>query len=755
MLFALTTCDKKYSDREFPSVITVSAETMEPEGILFSGEIIIRNAGEIQETGFIWQSGTDPLEKPGYKINLGAPSKSGPFQTNIFSSITKDSKYFVRAYAVSGNVKVFGEKLEFESDSELPVILKNFEPSTGHVGDTIKITGVRFNSSLSLNQVKFDTLDSQITSVNDTVLYCIIPIRLNTRLSTIKVISSGSIVEFDSKYTLVTPSINSFNPQEAFMGDFVKISGSGFHRQSNLNLIKLGDLPVNTLSSNESEIIFQVPYTIDTLCYISVSVSGQKAVSKDRIAISLPHFNMFTPSSAGSLDTIMLNITNLKPEKNVSVYFNNIPARIILRDRFVLQVEVPISLTQEYSELKVIVDGEAYIFPTSFRLLSPTITGVSSGNIKYGNILTIYGKNFLSIPGASYVYLKGGSETYILTPMFVSADSIKVEIYNQQQSNQLLNLSSYRLGIKTFEKLIWSDFDISLVSSWGRVQDFPGNGRYKTTSFSLGGNFYTGGGAGNGMAFNDFWKYNPDNNSWSRMADVPGLPRVYPRSFSNSTNGFLGSGFTADNASKSQLIDFYKYSPETDSWSPVSNYPDNILNFYPGFTVTVNGRPYASLSNQALLMREMINDSWISRPTISELIDCPAAGIFSIGNKFYVIIGYRINNTSSNAVWEYNTANGNWTKKSDFPGPPRCSSAFFSIDNYGYYGCGMQPDLTQFKDMWRYNPSNDKWIRIEDFPGGLRSHLIGSTVGQYGFVGLGLLQYPVTYLKDFWKFNPR
>jgi len=106
-------------------------------------------------------------------------------------------------------------------------------------------------------------------------------------------------------------------------------------------------------------------------------------------------------------------------------------------------------------------------------------------------------------------------------------------------------------------------------------------------------------------------------------------------------------------------------------------------------------------------------------------------------------------------VWEYNTANGNWTKKSGFPEPPRCSSAFFSIDNYGYYGCGMQPDLTQFKDMWRYNPSNNKWIRIEDFPGGLRSHLIGSTVGQYGFVGLGLLQYPVTYFKDFWKFNPR
>lgn len=237
------------------------------------------------------------------------------------------------------------------------------------------------------------------------------------------------------------------------------------------------------------------------------------------------------------------------------------------------------------------------------------------------------------------------------------------------------------------------------------------------------------------------------------MADLPGVGRCYPRTFSTSTNGYLGAGFSSDNSSAYQLYDFYKFDPQANTWSSIPDYPDYNPDFYIGFTVTVNGRPFISLSSQIHSMEELVNDTWNSRPTISEMIDCPAAGVFSIGNKFYVIAGFRINNSYSNTVWEYDSDSGIWTQKSDFPGPARCASAFFSINNYGYYGCGYSTDFTQYKDMWRYDPSKDKWIRIEDFLAGKRSHLVSSVAGNSGFIGLGLIR-PNTLNKDFYKFDP-
>jgi len=201
MIIVLTMCDKEFATREFPSVFTISAVPKGNEAIIFSGNIIWRNSGEIKEMGFIWQVGEDPINKPGFKINIGAKAKSGNYQAEISSSLKKDSKYILRAYAITGNIKTYGEKVEFVPDSELPIILKKFEPITGHSYDTVKITGERFNSTLSFNQVKFDDLDSRIIEVNDTVLKCLVPYGIKSNQSTIKVITNGLEGSFNEEFT--------------------------------------------------------------------------------------------------------------------------------------------------------------------------------------------------------------------------------------------------------------------------------------------------------------------------------------------------------------------------------------------------------------------------------------------------------------------------------------------------------------------------------------------------------------------------
>ena len=382
-----------------------------------------------------------------------------------------------------------------------------------------------------------------------------------------------------------------------------------------------------------------------------------------------------------------------------------------------------------------------------------TLTGLSSSTVKYGSVLTISGQNIN--PAVLYtIVLSDSLKEYHLKEMSASKTGIQVEIYNQENPNQLLQLTQFRVGIRTSDPnstTLWCKQTATLVSSWNRVADFPGSSRYKSSIFSLKGNLYVGGGAA-GIAFNDFWKFDPAANSWTRLADFPGV-RCYPRAFANDENGYLGAGYSSDNSSKVQLYDYYKYNTQSNTWTQIPSYPDNVGSFYVGYSVTVNGRPFVSLSNTTLTMRELVNDTWNSLTTIQDMTDCPASGVFAIGKKFYVVVGNRINNSVSNSTYEYNTENNAWTQKASFPGPARFAPAFFSLGNYGYYGCGMATDLTQYQDMWRYDPSADKWIRIDDFPAGVRSHLVSSSDGHYGFAGLGIV-WNASYKNDFWQYDP-
>lgn len=582
----LSSCNKKEVESVFPTVTTVSAKTTESKTIRFTGKLSWKSPGKINELGFIWQINDDPLDNPGFKLKLGSNLNTGSFKTDVANSLKKGSKYIVRAYALCGNEEIYGEKLEFIPETDLPIKLSEFKPTSGILLDTIAIYGKLFNNSLNYTKVKFDTLTSKIISVNDSVIQCVVPIGLKAKLSTIKVITNGIEASFSQNFTLV----------------------------------------------------------------------------------------------------------------------------------------------------------------------DPTITSIEN-NVKYGGILTISG-HFIN-SGVLSVTITGNSNSYTLTPLSVTSKSIKVEIYNQQHPLQLLNLSSFTVRVDNYGKTINWDKSVAIASSWTKLTGLPANARYKSASFSLGGNIYIGGGASNGTPLNDFWKFDPSLNSWTRMADIPGFPRIYPGAASGTTNGFIGGGYSADNSSRVQLYDFYKYDPQANTWSPLPNYPDNIQNYYVGFAVTVNNRPFVNLTNQALNMREIVNNEWVSFSTVPDMIDCPASGVFSIGHKFYVVVGNRINNSVSNAVWEYNTDDGIWTKKSDFPGPTRYAPASFSIGKYGYYGCGMAVNSAQFSDMWRYDPSNDKWVRFEDFAGGIRSHLIGTSDGSSGFIGLGLVMSPLKYFNDFWKYDPR
>lgn len=437
-----------------------------------------------------------------------------------------------------------------------------------------------------------------------------------------------------------------------------------------------------------------------------------------------------------------------------TVMFDNQLSTIKEANDSVLKCVVPSELSSAGPKtIKVYVNGveTSFTYQFNYRVHEyPVIYSVSRKSVKYGTTLELYGKYFNN---ASAILMSGNSQVFKVTPLYSGTDTLKIEIYNHQNLYEPLNFSSFKIGLVYSSGISWSE-QISIVSSWTRMADLPSNSRYKAGAFSLGGYIYVGGGADNGLVLKDLWRYNPQSNSWTRMADIPGNPRVYPIGSASSSNGFMGAGFSADNSSKYQFYDFYKYDPQNNSWSSIPDFPDPINNFFFNYSTSINGRPFFGLSNAVPLCREIENDNWVSHSSVTDLMDSPANGVLTIGNCIYVITGFRSSGVVNKSVWEFNTVTDTWTRKNDFPGSPKHSPVFFSIGKFGYYGCGRSFDAEQYKDMWRYDPSNDKWIRIEDFPGGLRSHTISASYGKCGYTGFGVLLSPVTYYKDFWQYNP-
>lgn len=99
-----------------------------------------------------------------------------------------------------------------------------------------------------------------------------------------------------------------------------------------------------------------------------------------------------------------------------------------------------------------------------------------------------------------------------------------------------------------------------LTDSWIQKTNF-GNGNFGlmarggAVGFSVGGMGYIGTGF-NGAFKNDFWEYNPANDTWTQKANFGGVPRDYASAFSVGGKGYVGMG---DNGTLKN--DLWEYNP--------------------------------------------------------------------------------------------------------------------------------------------------------------------------------------------------
>jgi N-acetylneuraminic acid mutarotase len=483
---------------------------------------------------------------------------------------------------------------------------------------------------------------------------------------------------------------------------------------------------------------------------VSITTGGTTNVFATKFELIVPEITDFQPNEAFPGETITINGLNFDPiaSRNV-VKFNGVIATVVSSTSTQLKVIAPnlegvdcqISVT--IGTLVGVADGVIKIK----NLPTPLITDFYPAEVYPGEIVTINGLYFDIDPVRNIVKINN-TIAQIVTSTYNQIRVLAPDI--QGASCQISITVGARVGVASglLKILSWPVY-------WTRMNDHPGDRIYRMGSFVIGNYGYTGLGAKVYHNYNlKFWRYDYTGDSWQEVAPFPGVTRVSPVGFAAGGKGYIVGGSTLDNQSGQALRDFYEFNPGTNSWTRLSDYPGNIHNAFFGWAEVVNGKAYIALSTQDFYSYVPSTDQWtkLSNPPVQLY---SSGTTFVAGDIIYVVGGFDISSYDKREVWAYNTVDGTWTRKSDFPGEPRRAAVGFGVDGKYYVGLGFRllPVSTVYRDFWKYDPQDNLWSNTPDFAGAARSTSFCLVINNMAYIGAGYLSS--NYLaNDVYRFNP-
>ena len=132
----------------------------------------------------------------------------------------------------------------------------------------------------------------------------------------------------------------------------------------------------------------------------------------------------------------------------------------------------------------------------------------------------------------------------------------------------------------------WWEYDV-LSDFWTQKNDIIGNNRHHPFYFGIGDYAYVGFGHGsvfgpgsnpnsNNYIYNDFYRYDPVNDSWTQLQDFPSEARVAGTQFSYEGKGYVLSG-DGDDHNPLSAGEFWRYDPSNDLWTQLTSHPGDAI----------------------------------------------------------------------------------------------------------------------------------------------------------------------------------
>ena len=294
----------------------------------------------------------------------------------------------------------------------------------------------------------------------------------------------------------------------------------------------------------------------------------------------------------------------------------------------------------------------------------------------------------------------------------------------------------------------------------------PIGGRSTAVAFVINERAYVALGRNSGwQPLKDCWEYNPETDSWLQMADFPGVARV--NAIAEVVNGkaYVGLGYNSTKTvykDSTILNDFWTFNPIENSWQKKADFPKNAdgspSSVNSSFSFVFDSCIYVGANfngfkfDTEFWKYDTRNDSW------TQIKNLPSRSTGAVsctnGKRYFSGTGYQTFN--DNCWWEYLPSSDSWLKRKDMPDNGRLNAISLSIDDRFFVATGLHfaGTLTGgrvLSDIMEYDALRDVWYKRGDLPGA-RENAICFVIGDRAYIGFG--ENESSIFNDLWSFKP-
>lgn len=296
---------------------------------------------------------------------------------------------------------------------------------------------------------------------------------------------------------------------------------------------------------------------------------------------------------------------------------------------------------------------------------------------------------------------------------------------------------------------------------WSRKADFIGGKAQGAVTFALNGEGYVC------MASSgkDFWKYTPATNKWTKLPNFPGKIRTDATAFTVNGKAYLVGGAQKTDNGNDDLTDVWEYDPVEGQWQQKADFPGGTRHGAVGFSI--DGKGYIGIGEQSGRIT-YYNDLWQYNPANdkwSKMADFPEkgrsdAGVFVIGKNAYIMFGDQGMSlkVSKRSVYMYNSEKNTWAEMPDFPGLARTGASVFALGDRGFVFGGDNGGSQRLDDFWVFNPKNETWQQQQpDSLPPARSNAFCFVSDSTVYLGTGKIKNSIFNwgITDFWAMGTR
>ncbi|WP_190808865.1 IPT/TIG domain-containing protein [Flagellimonas sp. S3867] len=501
----------------------------------------------------------------------------------VSTASTTSLKVAVPEGATTGKISVAVGGKTATSGTDFTVIvpepeptIASFSPAEGEVGTQVTITGTNFNTTLSENTVQFNGTDATVSTATATSLTVTVPEGATT--GKISVTVGENTATSTDDFTVLEPmvSITSFSPTEGEVGTEVTITGENFSATASENMVHFNGVAATVSNATATSLTVTVPEGATTGA-IRITVNGQQATSGQNFTVTLSPWrqleNIDVSQMEGSINGVAHTIDDI-------IYFGlgfRNASSILFTDEFWAYNVVSGNLQKKKSYPGTPLTADAISFAID------GIIYVAGGHNTNEN-----GSYF----GSCYKYDPVTNNWTALAnlPRVVSS-SFSFSINGMGYSLGGRNLNG------SLDELMQFD---PQTEQWSIIGNYPEFRKRVGLSLVIDGKAYLF--MGHDPSGDDYpaemFIFDPADNSLTHKPNIgPTIGKSRPTGFVIGDKAYLGLGGEGYSVPNAGALDWWEYTPATDTWVQKTNFLGTKR--YGAFGATVNGKGYVGFGTVA------------------------------------------------------------------------------------------------------------------------------------------------------------